>query len=152
MKSLSLATSRRAMMLPKDRSTANLCCCGCTAVPGEDLRSHTSSLLPHSPWDSGPIITTGLRILCGISCNKFQSQIKVGWKLSAPSFLSLLWKKQSKPVRPVTRKMSFYPECKTERTCAESHVWRCIHMHVGLWVCLCEYTSVSIVPAGDKLA
>lgn len=122
MKSLSLATSRRAMMLqtpyrgvegPERCQPLLLRQCGCTAVPEEDLRSHTTSL-HHSLWDSGPIITTGLRITCGISCNKFQSQIKVSWKLSAPPFLSFLWRKQSKPVRPVTWKMSFYHECETE--------------------------------------
>lgn len=57
-----------------------------------------------------------------MSYHEFQSQMKVTWKLSAPSFLSFLWIMQRKLVRPEAQRMSFYHEYQREKTCTVDFV------------------------------
>lgn len=121
------------------------------------LETHATSVLHHPCQDSGPTITTILRVICGMSYHEFH-ETKVNGKLSAPSFPSFLWIMQSKLVSPVTQRMSFYREYQREKTCTVGFGWIDAHTHshwpVGalVWIhlhILCRGRQISLNNIGN---
>lgn len=146
MKSPSLATSRKARQLPNPSlgnrglwRTATLY--GCSNATAHPSRGNDVTLC-HPLQDSGPTTPIVLRVICGTSYYEFQSQVKVSWKLSAPSFSSFLRIMQHKLIGPMTQKMSLYhknqrkhtPRAMCQCACPGTYTCGCIHGNISLFI------------------
>ena len=116
------------------------------------LETQATSVLHPPRQDSGPTITTILRVICGISYHEFQSQMKVTSKFSAPSCIPLMDNAEKADKACGSENECPFTMSTRERKHAQLALCRSmdIYIHTGLWVHPCEYTSIYSVGA-DKL-